>query len=1299
VTATDGSGLFSEPFPPDPERFYQVAFAGLGDDNIAPTWPAGAALTADTIESNAVDLIWPAAIDPNLVAYALYQNGEHVGTFGSADLSAYISDLDPNTLYEFQLFACDANQNCTEIPGGLKVRTRTKQEPYRNPPRSGSTFIGSGEFSISRTDMKIEGRELGFTFTRFYRSNFERSGPLGYGWMAKEFERLRKRANGDVVWQQGSGRSDRFVSQPGGDYAAPAGVFMTLSKRPAGFRLITSNGTTRLFDLDGRIISITTRNGNTLTYVHSGSRLTSITDDMGRDTSFTYDAEGRIETITDFTGREVRYAYDAAGNLIAARSPLVSGTPNGNDFPAGKTERYQYDVGNADPDLAHNLIQIVAANEVADGSQTPSQTMTYGSGGALHDRILTHTIGGTNASGVPAGGTITYSYTSNSGTGGTGLIARNTITDRRGNQVHHDFNTNGHLTRKTEVLAGRADAVTSYTYDADGNFLTVTYPEGNVVTNTYDATHRSRRSQGNLLSVTQTPGPRGATQAQLTTAYTYEPVFNQVRTTTDPRGFIWATAFDYEEDCDFAAIGLHVGLSAADTESLLTAVGMCNGASPGDINNDGDTSQVTGNVIRHMHPTVALDPASNQAALEGDASQEVVEFYQYNQFGQPTAHLDAEKNRHQWSYYAEADPDNDGNVDNPSGNATTGGYLATATLDSAGGAQRNSGTNPPPTAITTAYAYNPCGVATSIIDPRGVETRYAINELDQPVQILRAASVGNGTPDPEPVLLTAFAFVSDHFYDANNNVVRRDVEDRGDTSNTGGIVTTGYAYDILNQRLATIDEIGAGTIRTVGARYDANGNLALAIRGEGNAAAYQYEERDLVIATTTGATSAPPGALLAGAPTFNPRGGAPSNVTFEWDGNRNRISVTDAADTDASAANNGPAGGDMTMFVYDGFDRLIQTIDPAGNVSAVEYDANGNTVRSRRFGPDGGPTPTTNAPSTNLLTDTSSRYDELNRLTQTDRLLFSNTVPAADIQEDATSIGKGDLIPGDGATNQRYEYDALGRQTFTVEDDGDISSTLYDGVGRVLVATDPLGNRVEYAYDDQGNVIETRETDTATLDGVADESFLTTSIYDSLNRLTVRVDNLGHATRYEYDSRDNVLVVSDPNGPPPGISITRRAFPDAPTTVNAVNGHGNLTRHTYDGLNRRLRTQRVLTGNGFGNGTLTPTPDPAQGGGDGLITSRTVYDLNDLVTARLDDQRFATSTTYDNLNRPTVEMRGQCPPTAPPGYICDPVTTIQFSYDPDNNLIQSERCCQLRKKSAAGVTVAELDLFSNRPVP
>jgi hypothetical protein len=28
-----------------------------------------------------------------------------------------------------------------------------------------------------------------------------------------------------------------------------------------------------------------------------------------------------------------------------------------------------------------------------------------------------------------------------------------------------------------------------------------------------------------------------------------------------------------------------------------------------------------------------------------------------------------------------------------------------------------------------------------------------------------------------------------------------------------------------------------------------------------------------------------------------------------------------------------------------------------------------------------------------------------------------------------------------------------------------------------------------------------------------------------------------------------------------------------------------------------------------------------------------------------------------------------------------------------------ERCCQLRKKSAAGVTVAELDLFSNRPVP
>lgn len=1261
-TATGGSVSYQELFPfQDPRRFYRTAPLWSGD-TAPPTWPSSAALIADNIGARFVDLDWPGANDDTgVVAYALYLDGDHVATIDPGIRDWAVTNLHPNTVYELDLFALDAGGNAMQLPQTLAVRTRNQQEPYQNAPRGQSIYLSSGEFTLSRTDMAIAARELGFVFTRTYRSDFEKPGPLGYGWTANIFERLRERGGGDVVWLQGIGRSDTFVLQPGGDYLAPAGVFMTLENNGTGFRLIDRNGTVRLFGTSGKIQSITTRNGNTLTYGYTTGQLTSITDDMGRTTNLIYDADDRIEAITDFTGREVRYTYDVQGNLVSARSPLVNGTPNGNDFPGGKIERYEYDTVNPDPDLAHNLTEVIAPNEVADGSLTPSLVLTYGATGPLHDRLLTETRGGRNARGVPAGGTTTYTYNTLAG----GTIAQTTVTDPRGNDVQHFFGPTGHLNVKIEVLAGRPNPSTNYTYDADGNLLSVTHPEGNVTTHVYDSANAARRSQGNRLTTTRTPGPRGADQAQLVTTFTYEPVYNQLRSTTDPRGNTWTSRFDYEEGCDFAAIGAKIGLSAADAQTLVQAAGLCSGGLPGDFNEDGVVDQVNGKVLERRHPTVALDPGSNQAALTGSASQEVVELFQYNQFGQLVLHRDAEHNVHQRSYHGENDPDGDGNIDNPAGNPVTGGYLASTTRDALADPLRNSGIDPTPAIITTSFAYNPRGVVTSTFDPRGVETRQVLNQLDQPVQILRAASTGNSVPDPpEPTPLSAFAFITDLYYDANNNVVQRDVEDRGDSSNTGGTITKTYEYDILDRLLHLNEEIDSTTTRTTRHRYDANGNRALTVLPEGNAVSHQYDERNLLIATTTGAQNPPPGAQFIALGLFDPRGGTPSTVTYHYDDNGNRDQVTDAADTDGSAANNGTTGGDLTTLEYDGYDRPVATVDPVGNATRTTYDANSNVLRTERFGADGGPTPLTNTPSNNLLEDTQFHYDELNRLVQTDRALFSSTLPGNGSTEGATSLGKGDLVPGDGALNARYEYDALGRLTFSVQDDGDVARTLYDGIGRALRKTDPAGNRIDYAYDDNNNVIETRETDVSTKAGVADQIFLTTRLYDSLNRPTVVADNVGQTTRFVYDSRDNVIATSDANGPVTGATITRRAFAGGALTVNTINDHGNVIKYTYDGLDRRLSTVRILTASGFGNGTLNPTPDPAQGIGDGLITSTVDYDRNSLINGRGDDFGFRTEFAYDNLNRRVAEHRGVVPGS--PGL----TTTISFEYDPDHNLVR-----------------------------
>jgi YD repeat-containing protein len=61
-------------------------------------------------------------------------------------------------------------------------------------------------------------------------------------------------------------------------------------------------------------------------------------------------------------------------------------------------------------------------------------------------------------------------------------------------------------------------------------------------------------------------------------------------------------------------------------------------------------------------------------------------------------------------------------------------------------------------------------------------------------------------------------------------------------------------------------------------------------------------------------------------------------------------------------------------------------------------------------------------------------------------------------------------------------------------------------------------------------------------------------IYDSLDRRISSTDDLGRTTRFGYDSRDNVVLVTDPKGP---------------TSTQVINGHtvnadGNATHYLHD---------------------------------------------------------------------------------------------------------------------------------------
>ena len=80
--------------------------------------------------------------------------------------------------------------------------------------------------------------------------------------------------------------------------------------------------------------------------------------------------------------------------------------------------------------------------------------------------------------------------------------------------------------------------------------------------------------------------------------------------------------------------------------------------------------------------------------------------------------------------------------------------------------------------------------------------------------------------------------------------------------------------------------------------------------------------------------------------------------------------------------------------------------------------------------------------------------------------------------------------------------------------------------------TDPGGNEIIYQYDKENNIIRTDRKeitrDRVTNDIVSSRHFAETSIYDQLNRVTEKTNNLGNKVKYFYDSRNNIVKIIDP---------------------------------------------------------------------------------------------------------------------------------------------------------------------------
>ena len=398
-------------------------------------------------------------------------------------------------------------------------------------------------------------------------------------------------------------------------------------------------------------------------------------------------------------------------------------------------------------------------------------------------------------------------------------------------------------------------------------------------------------------------------------------------------------------------------------------------------------------------------------------------------------------------------------------------------------------------------------------------------------------------------------------YDANDDVIRAVIQNiRPDATGQDAPdpdlpeIQTLFGYTSARKVASVRQTITASDVATVSFGYDLEDRLTSVTSAEGNVTEIAYDERDKVLQQTRGAGSA-----------------SASTTRFSYNPNGDLVTLTDGRGNDRSIE-------------YDVYDRPIAQVDPQvdpqGARTVSTFDPVGNPVHVQAFGfPSSGG---------GLLSEVFRDYDEANRLIRQRTPIVSATGAS------------GDAI-------QVFQRDAAGRVVKVLNPNGNPTTFDYDGLDRLVLARDALGHELQRTYDPASNLLESLVQEV--IDGSGStETFRTTFAHDALDRPISARDNRGQTRRMAYDSRSNVVLTSDANGPVTG-------------TTNAP---GNTIRQIYDGSGRITRVIQDLREGGTGAGAIVDT-----------IEATYQWDQDDRLTSVTDDNGNTTGYTYDALDRLT----------------------------------------------------------------
>lgn len=221
---------------------------------------------------------------------------------------------------------------------------------------------------------------------------------------------------------------------------------------------------TTTYDALGRPLTVTTPDGANAGYSYDGLT-TSVTDANNHTTSTAMDVWGRTVSVTPPAGPGVAYQYDPLNRLTTAE--------RGGEVTVITYDNAGRKTAMSDPDMGNWSYAYDALGALV--SQTDARGCTLG----LSYDMLGRLTG--KASSGDCGTQVNTSYGYDAGTYGKGR--RTSMTDSSGS-TSWSYDARGRAASENKTIDSQS-FVTAFTYNSAGLPVTMTYPDGEVVTNTY----------------------------------------------------------------------------------------------------------------------------------------------------------------------------------------------------------------------------------------------------------------------------------------------------------------------------------------------------------------------------------------------------------------------------------------------------------------------------------------------------------------------------------------------------------------------------------------------------------------------------------------------------------------------------------------------------------------------------------------------------------------------------------------------------------------------------------------------